>query len=133
MGCVSLTSSLKDRMESSLQRCKGKRLMSYTNPVSVSWETVKKKGTGKDPLINCSFLFQPLSRELYYYYLTQLAFYWSLMFSQFIDVKRKVRTSTPQLLSNSSATTIMILSPSLTESGCDITVISLTWLMVEHV
>lgn len=39
---------------------------------------------------SCSFLFQPLSRELYYYYIMELAFYWSLMFSQFIDVKRKV-------------------------------------------
>ncbi|XP_028644125.1 ceramide synthase 5 isoform X2 [Grammomys surdaster] len=36
-----------------------------------------------------NYPYQPLSRELYYYYLTQLAFYWSLMFSQFIDVKRK--------------------------------------------
>lgn len=36
-----------------------------------------------------NYPYQPLSRELYYYYITQLAFYWSLMFSQFIDVKRK--------------------------------------------
>ncbi|EDL86967.1 longevity assurance homolog 5 (S. cerevisiae) (predicted), isoform CRA_a [Rattus norvegicus] len=36
-----------------------------------------------------NYPYQPLSRELYYYYLTQLAFYWSLVFSQFIDVKRK--------------------------------------------
>ncbi|XP_028730429.1 ceramide synthase 5 isoform X3 [Peromyscus leucopus] len=36
-----------------------------------------------------SYPYQPLSRELYYYYIMELAFYWSLMFSQFIDVKRK--------------------------------------------
>ncbi|KAI4881353.1 hypothetical protein NFI96_015589 [Prochilodus magdalenae] len=32
---------------------------------------------------------QVLSPGLYYYYLTELAFYWSLMFSQFTDIKRK--------------------------------------------
>ncbi|XP_028566602.1 ceramide synthase 5 isoform X2 [Podarcis muralis] len=37
-----------------------------------------------------NYPFQPLSSSLYYYYFVQLAFYWSLMFSQFIDVKRKV-------------------------------------------
>ncbi|XP_075816762.1 ceramide synthase 5 [Microtus pennsylvanicus] len=36
-----------------------------------------------------NYPYQPLSRELYYYYIMELAFYWSLMFSQFIDVKRK--------------------------------------------
>ncbi|XP_048220655.1 ceramide synthase 5 [Perognathus longimembris pacificus] len=33
--------------------------------------------------------FQPLSKGLFYYYIVELAFYWSLMFSQFIDIKRK--------------------------------------------
>uniref|UniRef100_A0A8D2HGZ7 Ceramide synthase 5 n=1 Tax=Urocitellus parryii TaxID=9999 RepID=A0A8D2HGZ7_UROPR len=36
-----------------------------------------------------SYPYQPLTRELYYYYIMELAFYWSLMFSQFIDIKRK--------------------------------------------
>ncbi|XP_051016300.1 ceramide synthase 5 [Acomys russatus] len=36
-----------------------------------------------------NYPYQPLLPEFYYYYITQLAFYWSLMFSQFIDVKRK--------------------------------------------
>ncbi|KAL1767375.1 ceramide synthase 5 isoform X1 [Sigmodon hispidus] len=36
-----------------------------------------------------NYPYQPLSRELYHYYTLELAFYWSLMFSQFIDVKRK--------------------------------------------
>ncbi|OBS79521.1 hypothetical protein A6R68_18126, partial [Neotoma lepida] len=36
-----------------------------------------------------NYPYQPLSRELYCYYIMELAFYWSLMFSQFIDVKRK--------------------------------------------
>uniref|UniRef100_A0A2K5EMN3 Ceramide synthase 5 n=1 Tax=Aotus nancymaae TaxID=37293 RepID=A0A2K5EMN3_AOTNA len=31
----------------------------------------------------------PLSSGLYYYYIMELAFYWSLMFSQFTDIKRK--------------------------------------------
>ncbi|XP_012660932.1 ceramide synthase 5 [Otolemur garnettii] len=33
--------------------------------------------------------FQPLSSGLYCYYIMELAFYWSLMFSQFTDIKRK--------------------------------------------
>lgn len=33
---------------------------------------------------------QPISQEQYNYYVAELAFYCSLMFSQFIDVKRKV-------------------------------------------
>ncbi|NWI54945.1 CERS6 synthase, partial [Calyptomena viridis] len=33
--------------------------------------------------------FQPLMPDLHYYYIVELSFYWSLMFSQFIDVKRK--------------------------------------------
>ncbi|XP_044534150.1 ceramide synthase 5 [Gracilinanus agilis] len=33
--------------------------------------------------------YQPLTPGLYYYYIMELAFYWSLMFSQFIDIKRK--------------------------------------------
>uniref|UniRef100_A0A670XVQ2 Ceramide synthase 6 n=1 Tax=Pseudonaja textilis TaxID=8673 RepID=A0A670XVQ2_PSETE len=32
---------------------------------------------------------QPLMPEIHYYYILELAFYWSLMFSQFIDIKRK--------------------------------------------
>ncbi|XP_021490634.1 ceramide synthase 5 isoform X3 [Meriones unguiculatus] len=36
-----------------------------------------------------NYPYQPLSRELYHYYIMELAFYWSLMFSQFTDVKRK--------------------------------------------
>uniref|UniRef100_A0A8C4VPM9 Ceramide synthase 5 n=1 Tax=Gopherus evgoodei TaxID=1825980 RepID=A0A8C4VPM9_9SAUR len=37
----------------------------------------------------CVF-FQPLTSSLYYYYIMELAFYWSLMFSQFTDIKRKI-------------------------------------------
>ncbi|XP_077582773.1 ceramide synthase 5 isoform X1 [Stigmatopora nigra] len=33
--------------------------------------------------------YQVLTPALYRYYLTELAFYWSLMFSQFIDIRRK--------------------------------------------
>ncbi|XP_064290646.1 ceramide synthase 6 isoform X1 [Passer domesticus] len=33
--------------------------------------------------------YQPLMPDLHYYYIVELSFYWSLMFSQFIDVKRK--------------------------------------------
>ncbi|NXU48489.1 CERS6 synthase, partial [Turnix velox] len=33
--------------------------------------------------------FQPLMPDLHYYYIVELSFYWSLMFSQFIDIKRK--------------------------------------------
>ncbi|KAJ7415592.1 hypothetical protein WISP_77991 [Willisornis vidua] len=33
--------------------------------------------------------YQPLMPDLHYYYMVELSFYWSLMFSQFIDVKRK--------------------------------------------
>lgn len=36
-----------------------------------------------------NYPFQPLSPEQHSYYLVELAFYWSLMFSQFIDIKRK--------------------------------------------
>ncbi|KAF4792734.1 Ceramide synthase 5 [Turdus rufiventris] len=32
---------------------------------------------------------KPLTSSLYYYYILELAFYWSLMFSQFTDIKRK--------------------------------------------
>lgn len=38
----------------------------------------------------CVFFFKALSPGLYHYYVTELAFYWSLMFSQFTDIKRKV-------------------------------------------
>ncbi|XP_062972496.1 ceramide synthase 6 isoform X2 [Elgaria multicarinata webbii] len=33
--------------------------------------------------------YQALTPEVHYYYIVQLAFYWSVMFSQFIDIKRK--------------------------------------------
>ncbi|XP_019472930.1 ceramide synthase 6 [Meleagris gallopavo] len=33
--------------------------------------------------------YQPLMPDLHYYYIAELSFYWSLMFSQFIDIKRK--------------------------------------------
>ncbi|XP_054834985.1 ceramide synthase 5 [Eublepharis macularius] len=36
-----------------------------------------------------NYPFQPLTSSLYYYYIMQLAFYWSLTFSQFTDIKRK--------------------------------------------
>ncbi|XP_078240529.1 ceramide synthase 5 isoform X2 [Pogona vitticeps] len=36
-----------------------------------------------------NYPFQPITSGLYYYYITELAFYWSLMFSQFTDIKRK--------------------------------------------
>ncbi|KAF5908865.1 ceramide synthase 5, partial [Clarias magur] len=36
-----------------------------------------------------NYPFQSLSPGLYHYYVTELAFYWSLMFSQFTDIKRK--------------------------------------------
>ncbi|CAF0883758.1 unnamed protein product [Didymodactylos carnosus] len=32
---------------------------------------------------------QPLTKDIFWYYMIELAFYWSLIFSQFIDVKRK--------------------------------------------
>uniref|UniRef100_A0A4W6CCQ5 Ceramide synthase 5 n=1 Tax=Lates calcarifer TaxID=8187 RepID=A0A4W6CCQ5_LATCA len=35
------------------------------------------------------FLRQVMTPGLYHYYVTELAFYWSLMFSQFTDIKRK--------------------------------------------
>ena len=38
-----------------------------------------------------------MTPHLYYYYVTELAFYWSLMFSQFTDIKRKVRGTTSAL------------------------------------
>lgn len=37
---------------------------------------------------------QVMTPGLYRYYVTELAFYWSLMFSQFTDIKRKVRGTT---------------------------------------
>ncbi|XP_071380696.1 ceramide synthase 5 isoform X2 [Centroberyx affinis] len=36
-----------------------------------------------------SYPYQLLTPGLYHYYVTELAFYWSLMFSQFTDIKRK--------------------------------------------
>ncbi|XP_053564329.1 ceramide synthase 5 isoform X1 [Bombina bombina] len=36
-----------------------------------------------------NYPYQPLTPGLYYYYIKELAFYWSLMFSQFTDIKRK--------------------------------------------
>lgn len=39
---------------------------------------------------------QVMTPGLYHYYVTELAFYWSLMFSQFIDIKRKVSVTPVQ-------------------------------------
>ncbi|XP_067890628.1 ceramide synthase 6 isoform X2 [Heterodontus francisci] len=36
-----------------------------------------------------SYPYQALTPDLHYYYVMELAFYWSLMFSQFNDIKRK--------------------------------------------
>lgn len=36
-----------------------------------------------------NYPYQPLSSGLYHYYVIELSFYWSLMFSQFTDIKRK--------------------------------------------
>ncbi|XP_005999359.1 ceramide synthase 5 isoform X2 [Latimeria chalumnae] len=36
-----------------------------------------------------NYPYQPLTTGLYCYYIMELAFYWSLMFSQFTDIKRK--------------------------------------------
>ncbi|XP_040196210.1 ceramide synthase 5 [Rana temporaria] len=36
-----------------------------------------------------NYPYQPLTSHLYYYYIQELAFYMSLMFSQFTDIKRK--------------------------------------------
>ncbi|KAJ7345677.1 hypothetical protein JRQ81_001627 [Phrynocephalus forsythii] len=33
--------------------------------------------------------YQPLTPEIHYYYLVELSYYWSVTFSQFIDIKRK--------------------------------------------
>ncbi|XP_072350076.1 ceramide synthase 6-like isoform X1 [Scyliorhinus torazame] len=36
-----------------------------------------------------SYPYQKLMFDMYYYYIMELSFYWSLMFSQFTDIKRK--------------------------------------------
>ncbi|XP_032801817.1 ceramide synthase 6-like [Petromyzon marinus] len=36
-----------------------------------------------------NYPYQPLTAGLFWYYIVELAFYWSLMFSQFVDIKRK--------------------------------------------
>ncbi|XP_075385588.1 ceramide synthase 6 [Tenrec ecaudatus] len=36
-----------------------------------------------------NYPYQPLTAEFHYYYLMQLSFYWSMMISQFTDIKRK--------------------------------------------
>uniref|UniRef100_A0A8D0YSX1 sphingosine N-acyltransferase n=1 Tax=Sus scrofa TaxID=9823 RepID=A0A8D0YSX1_PIG len=36
-----------------------------------------------------NYPYQPLTPDLHYYYILELSFYWSLMFSQFTDIKRK--------------------------------------------
>ncbi|CDQ98044.1 unnamed protein product, partial [Oncorhynchus mykiss] len=41
-----------------------------------------------------NYPYQVLTPGLYHYYVTELGFYWSLMFSQFTDIKRKVRRAT---------------------------------------
>ncbi|KAK7797082.1 hypothetical protein U0070_021851 [Myodes glareolus] len=38
-----------------------------------------------------NYPYQPLTADLHYYYILELSFYWSLMVSQFTDIKRKVR------------------------------------------
>lgn len=37
------------------------------------------------------YILQDLSPGVFWYYMIEISFYWSLMFSQFMDVKRKVR------------------------------------------
>ena len=37
-----------------------------------------------------SFLFQHVPNDIYWYYITELAFYWSLVFTLFWDHRRKV-------------------------------------------
>ena len=69
-----------------------------------------------------SYPYQPLTSGLYYYYIMELAFYWSLMFSQFTDIKRKVRTLaplTPWFMAPSfpAATIIVIVMDSLSWLG----------------
>lgn len=54
--------------------------------------------------------YQPLTPELHYYYIVELSFYWSLMFSQFIDIKRKDFG----IMFTHHAVTIMLLSLSYT-------------------
>ncbi|EPY82633.1 hypothetical protein CB1_000638010 [Camelus ferus] len=41
-----------------------------------------RNGVGKEQKV-------PLTPDLHYYYILELSFYWSLMFSQFTDIKRK--------------------------------------------
>lgn len=41
-------------------------------------------------LLIVSFVFQALTVDLHYYYILQLSFYLSLLFSQFTDIRRKV-------------------------------------------
>ncbi|XP_069838966.1 ceramide synthase 6 [Dendropsophus ebraccatus] len=36
-----------------------------------------------------NYPYQQLTADLHYYYIVELSFYWSLMFSQFLDIKRK--------------------------------------------
>uniref|UniRef100_A0A8C4QFQ9 Ceramide synthase 6 n=1 Tax=Eptatretus burgeri TaxID=7764 RepID=A0A8C4QFQ9_EPTBU len=36
-----------------------------------------------------NYPYQPLSTQVYWYYIAEVSFYWSLMFSQFTDIKRK--------------------------------------------
>ena len=38
----------------------------------------------------CMFYFQHVSKDVYWYYLIELAFYWSLVFSVVTDHRRKV-------------------------------------------
>lgn len=63
---------------------------------------------------------QVMTPGLYYYYVTELAFYWSLVFSQFTDIKRKVRGGGGKLPGTSAATVVIILDghmPAVPRSG----------------
>lgn len=46
------------------------------------------------PTHTLTVLFQHVDNPLYLFYLAELGFYWSLLFSSLTDVKRKVRSST---------------------------------------
>lgn len=60
------------------------------------------------PLIVLSSL-QVMTPGLYYYYVTELAFYWSLVFSQFTDIKRKVSGTGAVWSTRATAVTIGII------------------------
>lgn len=47
---------------------------------------------------------QPLTVDIHYYYILELSFYLSLLFSQFTDIRRKVRLTAVRTASSSAAT-----------------------------